>query len=88
MASSIHQARFNLAQADRYPTWYDHLGKVEAAIAAQDRAIEQWHSLGWDYDDEGWHAPEGWDEFWGHPAHDFYISDAEFSKIRSQIDGI
>ena len=44
--------------------------------------------FGRQYDDTGWHAPEGWDEFWGHPEHDFWLSDAEFAKIRSQIDGI
>ena len=85
---SLHQARFNLAQADRFPTWYDHLDKVNAAVAADDRAIKEWTSLGWELDDDGWHAPEGWDDFWGHPHEDFYLSDEEFARIRSQIDGI
>ena len=88
MAESLSQARFNLAQADKFPTWYDHLDKVNAAIAAQDKAIREWRSLGWELDDTGWHAPEGWDEFWGHPDHDFYMPQHEFDKIRSQIDGI
>ena len=53
-----------------------------------ERTINHWYRLGWEVDDTGWHAPEGWDEFWGHPEHDFWLSDAEFAKIRSQIDGI
>jgi len=86
---SVHQARFNLAQADRYPTWYEHLSKVEAAVAAQDHAIDQWCSLGWELDDDGWHAPGNWDEVWGDPNHDLYfLSDTQFTELRNQINGL
>ena len=55
---------------------------------AYNHAVDQWYRLGWQLDDQGWHAPEGWDEFWGDPNHDFYISDEEFHNVRSQIDGL
>ena len=28
-----------------------------------ERTINHWYRLGWEVDDTGWHAPEGWDEF-------------------------
>ena len=54
----------------------------------EERTIDHWYRLGWEVDDQGWHAPEGWQDFWGSPDHDFWLSDAEFAKIRSEIDGI
>ena len=53
-----------------------------------DKTVDHWCSLGWLLDDQGWHAPEGWDPFWGNPNEDFWIGDEEFAKIRSQVDGI
>ena len=55
---------------------------------AYDRTVDHWCRLGWELDDQGWHAPEGWQDFWGNPNEDFWVGDAEFARIRSQIDGI
>ena len=39
------------------PTWYDHLDKIEAAMAENDRIYEVRTAAGWDLDEGGWYAP-------------------------------
>ena len=39
------------------PTWYDHLDKVEAAIAEEDRIYAIRVAAGWEQDEGGWQAP-------------------------------
>ena len=73
MAETLSQARFNLAQADKFPTWYEHKSKVDAAMAAQDAWIKKWYALGWEIDEDGWVAPEDWGTWallLGHPMDD------------------
>ena len=74
MAESLAQARFNLAQADKFPTWFDHLSKVESVMAAQDAWINKWYALGWEIDEfdgtTGWVAPDNWDPALGNPTDD------------------
>jgi len=48
----------NLLQFATRPTWYDHLPKVEAAMAKSDRIYAIRTAAGWELDDEGWHAPD------------------------------
>lgn len=55
--TSKYTARWNLQMADRYPTWYEHMDKVCAAIAEQDRIIEAREAAGWELDEDGWLAP-------------------------------
>ena len=55
---------------------------------AYNYSVDQWCSLGWLLDDQGWHAPAGWKDLWGSPNEDFYPSAAEFARVRSEIDGI
>lgn len=50
---------FDLAQLATRPNWYDHLDKVEAAIAAQDHVARIRRAAGWDADEGGWIAPDG-----------------------------
>jgi hypothetical protein len=53
---------FNLAQLERRPNWYDHLGKVEAAIREEDRINTIRWQAGWTADEGGWYAPCGTSE--------------------------
>jgi hypothetical protein len=57
MTRSLFEARENLLQAATRPTWYDHLPKVEAAIANADRIADIRYAAGWDGDDGGWYGP-------------------------------
>lgn len=50
---------FNLAMVQIHPTWYDHLGQVEAAMAEQDRIARTRYAAGWTADEGGWITPDG-----------------------------
>jgi len=50
---------FNLAQLERRPNWYQHLGAVENAIAAEDQLYRTRWQAGWSCDEGGWYAPDG-----------------------------
>lgn len=56
--TSKYTARWNLQMMERHPNWYDHLDKVDAAIAEQDRIIELRTAAGWELDEDGWLAPD------------------------------
>ncbi len=57
--STFHQARENLRMAAICPTWYDHLPKVEAAMAESDRIYSARTAAGWEMGEEGeWYAPD------------------------------
>lgn len=63
---------FNLAMLQVYPNWYDHLSKVEAAMAEQDRIDSIRRAAGWDADEGGWISPDGtpeseWEYEHGYP---------------------
>lgn len=58
---------FNLAQLEKRPNWYDHLGAVEAAMAEDDRKHRLRRQAGWTCDEGGWFAPCGTSESdWEH----------------------
>ena len=46
---------------------------MPALDIAYDVTVEDWYSLGWELDDQGWHAPDGWDFDLGDPNEDFWI---------------
>jgi hypothetical protein len=53
---------FNLAQLERRPNWYEHLGAVEAAMAEDDRIAKARSAAGWEADEGGWYSPCGMHE--------------------------
>ena len=53
-----YTARWNLQMMEKYPNWYDHIDKVEAAIQEQDRIISIRQAAGWELDEGGWMAPD------------------------------
>ena len=53
-----YTARWNLQMMEKYPNWYDHLDKVDAAIKEQDRIIKVRLAAGWELDEGGWMAPD------------------------------
>ena len=53
---------FNLAQLERRPNWYDHLGQVEAAMADERRTSAARRAAGWNADEGGWYSPCGMHE--------------------------
>jgi hypothetical protein len=55
----MSDAAWNLMMADKYPNWYDHLDKVHAAVAEQDRVYEARSKAGWELDEDGWYTPDG-----------------------------
>ena len=56
-STSLYRAQENLRMMGTYPTWYDHLDQIEAAMAEQDRIYEVRTAAGWDLDEGGWYAP-------------------------------
>lgn len=56
-SAALYRAQENLRMAGIYPNWYDHLDKVEAAIAEQDRIYDIRVAAGWEADEGGWCAP-------------------------------
>lgn len=50
---------FNLAQLEQRSNWYDHIGKVEAAMTEEDRINTIRWQAGWTCDEGGWYSPEG-----------------------------
>ena len=50
---------FNLAMVQVYPNWYDHLSKVEAAMAEEARIFRIRTAAGWTGDEGGWYSPCG-----------------------------
>jgi hypothetical protein len=50
---------FNLLQLERRPNWYDHLDKVEAAMAEDSRICYARFDAGWEGDEGGWYSPDG-----------------------------
>jgi hypothetical protein len=52
--TSIHEAQDNLRQLATRPNWYDHLPKVEAAMAEQDRIFTIRTNMDWEGDEGGW----------------------------------
>ena len=55
----MNDPAFNLAQLERRPDWYTHLGAVEAAMAEEDRIAAIRYCAGWTCDEGGWYAPCG-----------------------------
>ena len=56
-ATALYRAQENLRMLETCPTWYDHLGQVEAAIAEEDRIYDIRVAAGWEADEGGWCAP-------------------------------
>lgn len=56
-SAALYRAKENLRMLETCPTWYDHLDKVEAAIAEHDRIYEIRTAAGWEADEGGWYAP-------------------------------
>ena len=56
-STALYRAKENLRMMGTYPTWYDHLDKIEAAMAEHDRIYEVRTAAGWDLDEGGWYAP-------------------------------
>ena len=56
-STSLYRAQENLRMMGTCPTWYDHLDKIEAAMAEQDRIYKARTAAGWEADDDGWYAP-------------------------------
>ena len=56
-STALYRAKENLRMMGTCPTWYDHLDKIEAAMAEQDRIYKVRTAAGWDLDEGGWYAP-------------------------------
>ena len=56
-ATALYRAQEDLRMLETCPTWYDHLDKVEAAIAEEDRVYDIRVAAGWELDEGGWSAP-------------------------------
>lgn len=60
----MSDAAWNLMMADKYPNWYEHLPKVEAAMAEHDRVYQARTAAGWEMGEEGeWYLPDGTPEW-------------------------
>jgi len=57
MENELYRAQENLRMMGTCPTWYDHLNKIEAAIAEEERIYEIRTKAGWEGDPDGWCAP-------------------------------
>tara|TARA_Y100000289_G_C3859718_1_gene117898 strand:- start:244 stop:498 length:255 start_codon:yes stop_codon:yes gene_type:complete len=57
MDSDLWRAQENLRMLATCPTWYDHLDKIEATIAEEERIYKVRTAAGWELDEEGWFAP-------------------------------
>ena len=56
----MSDAAWNLMMAAKYPNWYDHLDKVDAAMAEHDRVYKAREAAGWECDEEGfWITKDG-----------------------------
>jgi len=53
-----YTARWNLQMMGKYPNWFEHIDKVEAAIQEQDRIISIRQAAGWELDEGGWMVPD------------------------------
>ena len=56
-SAALYRAQEDLRMLQTCPTWYDHLDKVEAAIAEEDRIYDIRVAAGWELDEGGWYAP-------------------------------
>jgi len=56
-SAALYRAQEDLRMLETCPTWYDHLDKVEAAIAEEDRIYDIRVAAGWELDEGGWYAP-------------------------------
>jgi len=56
-STALYRAQEDLRMLETCPTWYDHLDKVEAAIAAEERVYDIRVAAGWELDEGGWWAP-------------------------------
>jgi hypothetical protein len=56
--TSTYEAQDNLRQFATRPSWYDHLPKIEAAMAEQDAVFALREEFGWEGDEGGWHGPD------------------------------
>jgi hypothetical protein len=56
-STALYRAKENLRMMEACPTWYDHLGSIEAEMAEQDRIYKARTAAGWELDEGGWSAP-------------------------------
>jgi hypothetical protein len=56
-STALYRAKENLRMMGTCPTWYDHLDKIEAAMAEHARIYKVRTAAGWDLDEGGWYAP-------------------------------
>ena len=52
-----YTAQQNLLMLERCPTWYEHLDKIDAAQAEEDRIYHIRTNANWELDEDGWLAP-------------------------------
>ena len=57
MDIETYRAREDLRMLEKCPTWYEHLGQVEAAMAEDYRIYLIRTKAGWEGDVDGWCAP-------------------------------
>ncbi len=57
MDNKLYRAQENLRMMGACPTWYDHVDKIEAAMAEEQRIYEIRTKAGWELDEGGWYAP-------------------------------
>ena len=57
MDNELYRAQENLRMMATCPTWYDHVDKIEAAMAEESRIYEIRTKAGWELDEGGWYAP-------------------------------
>ena len=55
--TDLYTAQQNLLMLERCPTWYEHLDKINAAQAEEDRIYHIRTNAGWELDEGGWFAP-------------------------------
>ena len=76
----MNDPSFNLLQLERRPNWYDHLSRVEAAMAEEDRVATARFAAGWEGDEGGWYSPDGVTEYsWANEDWPF-PEDANFAS--------
>ncbi len=56
-SAALYRAQENLRMMETCPTWFDHLDKVEAAMAEESRVYDIRVAAGWELDEGGWYAP-------------------------------
>ena len=57
MDNELYRAQENLRMMETCPTWYDHVDKIEAAMAEEQRIYDMRTKAGWELDEGGWYAP-------------------------------